>query len=94
MFSNRCATYFRSFRSGSKAPTGFAMRIVEVGTNMHVRCTRMATRVMTYNSSRDSDFDLNTRFEGDRSDLFDDFAGRVEVNKTFVDLHFESVPGF
>jgi len=38
-------------------------------------------------------FNLDTRFEGDGSDLLDNLAGGVEVDETLVDLHLKSVPG-
>jgi len=39
------------------------------------------------------DFDLDTRFEGNGSNLLDNLARGVEVDETFVDLQLEAVPG-
>ena len=39
-------------------------------------------------------FDFNSGFNGDGGDLLDNFRGRVQVDQTLVDLHFELVEGF
>lgn len=36
---------------------------------------------------------LNTGFDGNGSDLLDDFRGRVQIDQTLVDSHFELVKG-
>jgi hypothetical protein len=42
----------------------------------------------------DGDFDLDTGFDGDGSDLLDDLRGRVQVNETLVDTELVTVPLF
>jgi hypothetical protein len=39
------------------------------------------------------DLDFNSGFDGDGSDLLDNLGGRVQVNQTLVDSHFETIKG-
>jgi len=41
----------------------------------------------------DRNFDLDTGFEGDGSDLLDNLAGRVQVDQALVDLELVAIPG-
>lgn len=36
---------------------------------------------------------LHTGFDGDGSDLLNDFRGGVEIDETLVDAHLETIPG-
>jgi hypothetical protein len=40
------------------------------------------------------DLNLNSGFNRDRGDLLDNLGGRVQVNQTLVDSHFETIKGF
>ena len=41
----------------------------------------------------DGDFDFHTGFDGDGSDLLDDFRGGNQIDQALVDTHFEAIPG-
>lgn len=41
----------------------------------------------------DGDFDINSGFDGDGSDLLDGVSRSLQVDQTLVDAHFEAIPG-
>ena len=41
----------------------------------------------------DGDLNVDSRLDGDGSDLLDDLRGGVKVDDTLVDAHLEAVPG-